>query len=104
MEDEFDILIGILEKLQKNGRIELSKIRFNDITEDLVFTFIEYMRSCCLIRLCPMYHSFTVYSLSKPGYNLMRQREKQVLFVTKFLGKYRDYETMFGKTRNDFGK
>ena len=34
-EQEFNLLMEILSKIEKDGKIELSKMEFNDITEDL---------------------------------------------------------------------
>ena len=99
MDDEqvFNLLVEILSKIEKDGKIELSKMEFNDITEDLVFTFIGYLQAHCFIRINPMYHSLTVYTFTKPGYNHMKQQGKKHLFVAHFLERYKNYDEFFGE-------
>ena len=94
-EQEFNLLMEILSKIEKDGKIELSKMEFNDITEDLVFTFIGYLQAHCFIRINPMYHSLTVYTFTKPGHSYMKQQGKKHLFVAHFLERYRDPNEFF---------
>lgn len=93
-EKEFNLLMEILNKMEKEGKVELLRLQYNDITEDLIFTFVGYLQAHCFIRINPMYHSFTVYSFSKPGYKYMKQAGKKHILVSNFLDRYRnrDYE------------
>ncbi len=86
-----DSVFNFIDKILKKDSIQPLDLfwgKYEGDEEDLLCTFFTYLMSNCVIRYDSKSMEYGMYKFSKPGKEILENKQKRDIFVLNFLRLY----------------